>query len=199
MGTDPKESQVVLELQPKETESERRDEPPKTPGKTLPMLPALPVGKICTIGYTKISAEAFFKLLSDADVKVLIDVRANASYGISGYTFRRDFEYFCKLHGIELAVLEILAPSSEIRKAYQGSSNWGKYEESFIKLLNQRKVFANPEVRKTLFESGSDGAICFLCSEPTADKCHRRLVAEHLLKFLPNASEIKVVHLQGSC
>ncbi len=184
MSTDLKDTQGTLELQPEQ----KGDEPRK-------MLPSLPFNRICTIGYTKKSAEEFFRLLHEAGIIFLIDIRANTSYGISGYTFRRDFEYFCNLHRIELIILEILAPSQKIRDAFKNSGDWNAYVRSFIELMNQRKVFADPKVRKALYSSDNEGAICFLCAEPTAYKCHRRLVVEHLLKFLPNAEDIEVRHL----
>lgn len=34
--------------------------------------------------------------------------------------------------------------------------------------------------------------VCFLCSEPTPEKCHRRLLAEYLKEQYP---EIEIIHL----
>lgn len=187
MATDPKETRDASE----QKSEQRGDEPAERR-----MLPPLPFKKVCTIGYTKKSAEVFFTLLKEAGVIFLIDIRANASYGISGYTFRRDFEYFCKLHAISLVVLEILSPSRNIREAFKRTGDWGAYTKSFIELLGRRKAFADENVKKVLFNpNDNDGAVCFLCAEPTADKCHRRLVVERLLEFLPNADEIEIVHL----
>ncbi len=36
--------------------------------------------------------------------------------------------------------------------------------------------------------------VCFLCSESTADQCHRRLVAEYIKATIGDES-IKIVHL----
>ncbi|HED04680.1 MAG TPA: DUF488 family protein [Candidatus Fraserbacteria bacterium] len=43
------------------------------------------------------------------------------------------------------------------------------------------------EVRALLKKEG----ICLLCSEPQADHCHRRLVAEYLAHFRP---ELQIIH-----
>lgn len=178
------------------TAEEEKTEPAKVePEQSKKLLPALLATAVCTIGYTKKSAEQFFRLLKEAGVTVLFDIRANASFGISGYTFRRDFGYFCKLHEIELVVLDILAPDKATRDAYRRTGDWAAYEKSFIDLLNRRKAFANPKVQEALFEKDPGGVICFLCAESTADKCHRRLVVEHLLKFVPDADQITVIHL----
>jgi uncharacterized protein (DUF488 family) len=42
---------------------------------------------------------------------------------------------------------------------------------------------------KTLFE---EKTCCLLCSEPTPEKCHRRLVAERLAR---NWKYVEVIHL----
>lgn len=159
------------------------------------LLPPLLTTTICTIGYTKKSARIFFQLLTEAGVKVLIDIRANASFQTSGYTLRRDLEYFCELHGIQLVTLSSLAPSQEIRQKFGKTKDWTGYEKAFIAMLNKRKAFSNKDVERVLFEQDPQGAICFLCAEPTADQCHRRLVVERLLKFLPNADAITTRHL----
>jgi hypothetical protein len=35
-------------------------------------------------------------------------------------------------------------------------------------------------------------APCLLCAEPTAEHCHRRLVAEHWAQYIP---DLDIVHL----
>jgi hypothetical protein len=51
--------------------------------------------------------------------------------------------------------------------------DWGDYEAQFFSLLAERK----PEqtLKREVLDRG-----CLLCSEPTPEHCHRRLVAEHL-------------------
>lgn len=196
MGEKTEDKQVTLDLETKKPEEEKPQTTPATEQKkTEKLLPPLLATTICTIGYTQKSAKIFFKLLTEAGVKVLIDIRANASFQTSGYTLRRDLGYFCELHGIQLVVLNALAPSQEIRHKFGKAKDWAGYEKAFIAMLNKRKAFSDKDVRKVLFEQDPEGAICFLCAEPTADQCHRRLVVEHLLKFLPNADQITVRHL----
>jgi uncharacterized protein (DUF488 family) len=50
---------------------------------------------------------------------------------------------------------------------------WVDYEAKFLALMAERKV------ETTLTRSVMDGG-CLLCSEPTPEHCHRRLVAEYL-------------------
>lgn len=47
-----------------------------------------------TIGFTNKSAEKFFKLLRDAEVKTLLDVRLNNTSQLSGFAKKADLDYF---------------------------------------------------------------------------------------------------------
>lgn len=149
--------------------------------------------KICTIGYTKKSAEDFFKLLKDAGVTLLVDIRLRSGYGTTGFTFPRDLGYFCKIHGIDYDKRLELAPTDEILNAYRDDKDWKKYVESFTRLLGRRKSFAIQKVRNVFY--GKHEIICLLCSEPTADKCHRRLVAQSFKMFVENGQDIEIQHL----
>ena len=59
------------------------------------------------------------------------------------------------------------------------------YERDFKALMEERHM---GEIAKEMLRGGD----CLLCSEPTPEHCHRRLVAEHLLK---HRKSLKVVHL----
>jgi hypothetical protein len=55
-----------------------------------------------------------------------------------------------------------------------GRCSWADYEGIFNALLAERRI--ETAVSPELFSVPA----VMLCSEPTADQCHRRLVAEHL-------------------
>ena len=78
------------------------------------------------------------------------------------------------------------APTKDILDAYKKREiTWGQYELDYKKLLKQRSVeneIDNIELNKA----------CLLCSEPTAEKCHRRLLAEYCKK---NIEGITIKHL----
>ena len=63
--------------------------------------------------------------------------------------------------------------------------DWSEYEKRFKDLLKARNVHI-------LVSSLELHKACLLCSEPTPEKCHRRLVAEYLKSYLKN---IKISHL----
>lgn len=131
--------------------------------------------KLFTIGFTKTTAERFFGRLIDAGVTRLVDVRLNNTSQLAGFAKGRDLAYFLEaIGGIEYVHLPRLAPNKEILDAYKkGEIDWATYEARFLELLRARKVAV--ELDQELFNKA-----CLLCSEPTAERCHRRLVAEHL-------------------
>src|SRR5688572_3749099 len=140
-----------------------------------------------TIGFTGKSAEQFFTLLEQAGVRRLIDTRLNNVSQLAGFTKRRDLEYFLRaIAGIEYAHDTELAPTADILDAYKKKQiKWDEYERRFNELLAGR---APAESRQP---ADFDRA-CLLCSEPTPEHCHRRLVAEYLREHWPG---VQVVHL----
>jgi uncharacterized protein (DUF488 family) len=140
-----------------------------------------------TIGFAKKSAEQFFSLLIRAGVKRIIDIRLHNVSQLAGFTKRDDLSYFLEaIAGIDYLHMPSLAPTQEIFDAYKKKKGgWAAYEESFNALLRERK----PE--NLLSEEQIQNA-CLLCSEPTPDHCHRRLVAQYLKDCW---SDLRIVHL----
>jgi protein gp37 len=123
-----------------------------------------------TIGFTGKSAEQFFGLLRDHEVRRVLDVRHSNTNQLAGFTKRGDLEFFLrKIVDLDYHLLQDLAPTDEIRHV----SDWDAYQKSFLELLDERDV--ENQVDPNLINGG-----CLLCSEPVPDKCHRRLVAEYL-------------------
>jgi len=145
--------------------------------------------KIYTIGYTKKSAEEFFGALERHGVERVVDVRLKNTSQLAGFTKKQDLEYFLdRVLGIEYCHLEFLAPTPELIKAYRDSGgDWDLYVAEFSRLLEDRGVLSILDR-----ESFSEKRSCLLCSEPEAEHCHRRLVAEHLQEAWP---DVEIVHL----
>ena len=79
-----------------------------------------------------------------------------------------------------------LAPTKELLSAYKdGKIDWPGYEQEFNRIITDRQI-------EKLFSTADLNNLCFLCSEKSADKCHRRLAAEYLLKHF---SDIEIVNL----
>jgi uncharacterized protein (DUF488 family) len=144
---------------------------------------------IYTMGYTKKSAEEFFGLLRKNDIKRLLDIRLHNNSQLSGFTKKADLEYFLReIVGADYYHMEELAPTQEIMDDYRQNNDWSFFEQRFTELLDNRKI------AETLHREIFDRPVCLLCSEPKADKCHRRLVAEYLKQNWP-AENIRIIHL----
>ena len=144
--------------------------------------------KLYTAGISKKSAEEFFTILKKAEVEKIIDIRLNNKSQLLGFSKGGDLKYFCeKCHGIKYEYVPLLAPTRELLKKYQKDKDWSFYEAEFLRILKSR-----PTV--DVFQKVSENAqkICLLCSELSAQNCHRRLVAEYIAGHLNN---IEIVHL----
>ncbi|MDI6727759.1 MAG: DUF488 domain-containing protein [Thermodesulfovibrionales bacterium] len=141
-----------------------------------------------TIGFTGKSAEEFFTLLKKAGVKTLLDIRLNNVSQLAGFTKGKDLAYFVKeiLQG-QYVHLTLLSPTKEMLKKYQADEDWESYEKEYLDLLGKRRIIDNLDINLL------KGPTVLLCSEKTADKCHRRLAAEYIQKKL--LPECKIVHL----
>ncbi len=131
--------------------------------------------RLFTIGFTRKSAEKFFSLLEDAQVRRVLDIRLHNASQLAGFAKRDDLRFFLKrIAGISYTHLPLLAPDEELLRGFQQKQiAWSVYEQKFQQLLTVRAVSRQ-------FQPAEFDHACLLCSEPTPDHCHRRLVAEHL-------------------
>jgi uncharacterized protein (DUF488 family) len=132
--------------------------------------------KLYTIGFTKISAEEFFRRLQINQVRSIVDVRLKADSQLSAFAKKKDLTFFLeRILGVQYRHELLLAPSLEMLDAYKkGKKNWASYEADYLQLLSDRKV------EQRIRPEDIDGS-CFLCSEDLPHKCHRRLAAEYLV------------------
>ncbi|CQR73277.1 hypothetical protein SOV_50590 [Sporomusa ovata DSM 2662] len=148
--------------------------------------------KLFTIGFTKKTARQFFTLLRENNIKKVVDIRLNNVSQLAGFTKGEDLKFFLNqfcnieyIHDIELA------PTKKILDDYKNKIiTWEEYELLFNDLLDQRNI--KDRLYKIL--SNDFDHICLLCSEATNDKCHRRLVAEYILKNYPDLN-IDIMHI----
>ena len=132
--------------------------------------------KLFTIGFTKKSAEEFFTAISAAGVRRVIDIRLNNTSQLAAFAKRDDLIYFLrKICEIDYIHRPDLAPTAEILEAYKKKKGaWERFEAEFETLIQQRRI--EMLVDRTLLDHA-----CLLCSEPTPERCHRRLVGEYLV------------------
>jgi uncharacterized protein (DUF488 family) len=141
---------------------------------------------IYTIGFAQKSAEEFFALLTKNKVRKLVDIRLNNTSQLAGFANAKHLPYFLKLHNIAYEYKSELAPSKELLKGYKDNLvNWEEYVKIYNQLLVERDVLKNISIEDL-------DNIVLLCSEPTAEQCHRRLMAEYLAD---NFKNINIKHL----
>jgi uncharacterized protein (DUF488 family) len=131
--------------------------------------------KVFTIGFTRKTAREFFGKLRRPGLERVVDVRLNNVSQLAGFSKRDDLPFFCEsILSVAYVHLPELAPTQEMLDEFKKKrGNWRDYETRFLSLLAERTV------EKTLAREVIDGG-CLLCSEPTPEHCHRRLVAEYL-------------------
>jgi uncharacterized protein (DUF488 family) len=140
--------------------------------------------EVYSIGFTKKSASEFFGLLKNANIKRLLDVRLNNVSQLAAFTKREDLAFFLKqICNAEYLHEPQLAPTQEMLDSYKkNKGSWIDYEREFLSLIAQRRIEST--IERSLF----DIPTVLLCSEPTAEHCHRRLVLEHLSEKWGNLS-----------
>jgi uncharacterized protein (DUF488 family) len=144
--------------------------------------------EIYTIGFTQTTAAEFFGKLKQAGIRRLVDVRLNNVSQLAGFAKRDDLKYFLgEICGVEYVHEPRLAPTQEILDAYKKEKGaWEEYERQFRQLLADRQI--ETAISPSLF----DVPTVLLCSERTAEHCHRRLVLEYLNSTW---GDVRAVHL----
>lgn len=146
--------------------------------------------KIFTIGFTKKDAKTFFELLRANEIDLLLDIRLNNVSQLAGFAKGKDLAYFVS-EFLKIDYIHDLsfAPTKELLDNYRDKKiDWPLYEKVFLDLLDNRGI--DEHFSNTYFKKYKN--ICLLCSEPSANKCHRRLVAEYIQD---NHPEVEIHHI----
>jgi len=143
---------------------------------------------VYTIGYRRKPLSTFITQLRDAGVDAVIDIRLRNTSHLLGYTKQDTLEFLLR-EGFQMAYEHRpeLAPTAEVLDKYREDGDWVAYEDRFIPLLEER--VAEQVGRQILARYR---APCLLCSEQSAERCHRRLVGEYWVERLP---ALFLVHL----
>jgi uncharacterized protein (DUF488 family) len=143
---------------------------------------------VYTIGHKGKPLRQFIGELRSAGIDAVIDVRLRNTSHLLGYTKQDDLSFLLtEGFGIAYEHCPDLTPSPEIMDAYRQDHDWSRYVARFRPLLAGRPaIVTGQRVLKQY------AAPCLLCAEQSAERCHRRLVAEHWAAELP---DITIVHL----
>jgi uncharacterized protein (DUF488 family) len=139
---------------------------------------------IYTIGCTRTTAERFFTRLADAGIERVLDVRLNSTSQLAGFAKAGDLPYLLgELLGARYEQEPLLAPTKELlAQARSANADWPRFEERFLALMDERKA------HEALSPSDFRAPTALLCSEATPERCHRRLVCDHLAAHWPGVS-----------
>jgi uncharacterized protein (DUF488 family) len=144
--------------------------------------------EIYSIGFTQKNASQFFGTLKLNGIERLLDVRLNNTSQLAGFAKQADLPYFLReICGADYEHEPLLAPTQDILDAFKKhKGSWEVYTEAYLSLIQSRKVelvlSRDSFLRKTVL----------LCSEATADHCHRRLALEYLQR---QWGGVRIVHL----
>lgn len=142
---------------------------------------------IYTIGFARKTLQELIERLRGEGVREVIDVRLRNTSQLAGWSKYPDFAYLLTSgFGFGYEQHPEFAPTDELLDGYKKTGDWLAYEAGFNQLLADR--CPEREARALLEKE----AICLLCSEPQADRCHRRLVAEYLRSLRPG---VEIKHL----
>jgi uncharacterized protein (DUF488 family) len=144
---------------------------------------------VYSIGFTGRSAESFFGALRDAGVKRVLDVRLYNTSNLAGFARRANLPFFLReIVGAEYAHDPMLAPSSELFEGFKktGVLSWEEYEREMRDLLEERGI------ERHLDPGAFAVPTALLCACSGPERCHRRLVLEHLRAAW---GSVEIVHL----
>ena len=144
--------------------------------------------KLFNIGFTQKDADEFFGILKANKIDCLVDIRLNPNGQLSRFAFEKDLPFFLDklVDGCKYVHRVDLAPKKELLKEVRDkncpmSKDYKLFEKAFFKQLATDSLIYN-----FVEKFGKYKNVCLLCSEPTTEKCHRRLVSEKLLERFSN-------------
>ncbi len=132
--------------------------------------------EIYSIGFTQKSACEFFETLKAHGIERLLDVRLNNTSQLAGFAKQADLAYFLKeICSVVYEHEPLLAPTHDILDAFKKKKgDWDVYTNAYLNLIQSRKV--ESALNKESFAKKT----VLLCSEATAEHCHRRLALQYL-------------------
>ncbi|SED41256.1 Protein of unknown function, DUF488 [Rhizobiales bacterium GAS191] len=140
---------------------------------------------IFTFGYEGLSLEAFISHLKAADVRTVLDVRANPLSRKPGFS-KGAFSAALHTAGILYAHLPELGCPKPVRDRYKHDRDWAAYTRGFLAHLK-----GQTEALTELARIAEHSSSCLVCFEADFNRCHRSYVARAAAKL----GRLRVIHL----
>ena len=143
------------------------------------------------IGFTQKTAEEFFEKLRVNKIECLIDIRLNPNGQLSRFAFEKDLPYFLDklVGGCKYAHRIDFAPKKELLLQVRDKANPMSKDYKLFEVAFNKQLKTESHINDFVTKFGKYSRVVLLCSEPTTEKCHRRLVSDMLLKIF--GTEIK--------
>jgi uncharacterized protein (DUF488 family) len=142
---------------------------------------------VCTIGYQGATVPAVLQALGDANVELLVDVRAVACSRRPGFA-NTSLAANVETIGVEYLHLRGLGTPADGRAAAR-SGKHAEMRKIFLAHLATDAAQAELETLADLVRGKR--RVCLLCFEADAEFCHRSIVANALAKKV----RVEIVHL----
>ena len=143
---------------------------------------------VYTIGHSNHSPDTFIKLLTEAKIEVIVDVRSNPKSTWTSYANPHDLKHILKAADIQYLYLGNLLggrPNSpdchnpQTGKAdYHSMQNRESFQQGLSRLLEDLKKYR----------------ICVMCAEEDPSSCHRNLLIGESLR----GKGIQILHIRGT-
>ena len=143
------------------------------------------------IGFTQKTAEEFFEKLRVNKIECLIDIRLNPNGQLSRFAFEKDLPYFLDklVDGCKYAHRIDFAPKKELLMQVRDKTNPMSKDYKLFEVAFNKQLKTESHINDFVTKFGKYSRVVLLCSEPTTEKCHRRLVSDMLLRIF--GTEIK--------
>ena len=143
------------------------------------------------MSFTQKTAEEFFEKLRVNKIECLIDIRLNPNGQLSRFAFEKDLPYFLDklVGGCKYAHRIDFAPKKELLMQVRDKANPMSKDYKLFEVAFNKQLKTESHINDFVTKFGKYSRVVLLCSEPTTEKCHRRLVSDMLLKIF--GTEIK--------
>lgn len=142
---------------------------------------------IYTIGTQGMHDDDFLNILNENEIDAVIDIRLHNEGRWYRFASGKHIKDISKAIGIDYIHNTQLAPTKEMLIKWREEHNWQDYEDKFINILKTREALSIwDKIAKNYPRP------CLLCAEKLAETCHRRLLAEYLIR---NGRASRIIHL----
>lgn len=157
-------------------------------GKGLIIITTRTMIKLFNIGFTQKTAKEFFGIIKAHKIDCLVDVRLNPNGQLSRFAFEKDLPFFLSelANGCQYRHRVDLAPTKELLKEVRDKSCPMSKDYKLFEIAYRKQIETQSHISNFVKEFGKYENVVLLCSEPTNEKCHRRVLSNLLLKKFEN-------------